>query len=119
MLAHTDTDALAERVADVERFYAARGGATRARGPAVGVRVGIEVVAVGWAVADTGAVGVFGMATRPEARGRGIAGSVLATLAGWAAAGHNEQMPTANRLQVDPRSNGRRLLEEQEAFLHL
>lgn len=44
------------------------------------------VVAVGRAVLETGWVGVFGMATRPEARGRGAGRRVLAALADWAAA---------------------------------
>jgi ribosomal protein S18 acetylase RimI-like enzyme len=47
-------------------------------------RVGDDVVAVGRAVADTGWVGVFGVATLPQARGRGAARAVLAALAGWA-----------------------------------
>ena len=47
---------------------------------------GDEVAAVGRAVADTGWVGVFGMATLPEARGRGAARAVLTALAGWAGA---------------------------------
>jgi N-acetylglutamate synthase len=42
------------------------------------------VVAVGRAVVDDGWAGVFGMATRPAARGRGAARSVLASLAQWA-----------------------------------
>lgn len=41
-------------------------------------------VAVGRAVADTGWVGVFDMATLPAARRRGAAGAVLASLADWA-----------------------------------
>ncbi|MFC4585936.1 GNAT family N-acetyltransferase [Sphaerisporangium corydalis] len=48
--------------------------------------LGDEVVAVGRTVADTGWAGVFGMATLPQARGRGAARAVLAALAGWAAA---------------------------------
>ncbi|MDT7726150.1 MAG: hypothetical protein QOI21_2726 [Actinomycetota bacterium] len=47
---------------------------------------GDEVIAVGRAVADSGWAGVFGMATLPAARGRGAARSILASLAGWAAA---------------------------------
>jgi N-acetylglutamate synthase len=43
-----------------------------------------EVIAVGRAVVDDGWVGVFGMATRPGARGKGAARSVLASLAQWA-----------------------------------
>lgn len=45
-----------------------------------------DVVAVGRAVADTGWAGVFGMATLPEARGKGAARHVLAALADWAVA---------------------------------
>lgn len=45
---------------------------------------GDEVVAVGRAVADTGWAGLFGMATRARARGRGAARGVLAALARWA-----------------------------------
>jgi ribosomal protein S18 acetylase RimI-like enzyme len=41
-------------------------------------------LAVGRAVADSGWVGVFGMATLPEARGQGAARAVLASLASWA-----------------------------------
>jgi GNAT superfamily N-acetyltransferase len=48
--------------------------------------IGDDVVAVGRVVADGGWAGVFGMATLPEARGRGAARRVLAGLAGWAAA---------------------------------
>ncbi|MFC4562550.1 GNAT family N-acetyltransferase [Nocardiopsis mangrovi] len=47
--------------------------------------VGDDVVAVGRAVADSGWAGVFGMATAPEARGRGAGREVLTALAGWAA----------------------------------
>ena len=43
------------------------------------------VIAVGRAVAETGWAGVFGMATLPDARGRGAAREVLAALARWAA----------------------------------
>jgi GNAT superfamily N-acetyltransferase len=45
---------------------------------------GDEVIAVGRAVADAGWAGVFGMATLQEARGRGAARGILASLAGWA-----------------------------------
>ncbi|MCT9930379.1 GNAT family N-acetyltransferase [Planotetraspora sp. A-T 1434] len=48
--------------------------------------IGDDVLAVGRAVADTGWAGVFGMATLPEARGKGAARDVLAALAGWAGA---------------------------------
>ncbi|MPZ63755.1 MAG: GNAT family N-acetyltransferase [Propionibacteriales bacterium] len=46
---------------------------------------GDNVVAVGRVVADAGWAGVFGMATLPEARGRGAARGILASLADWAA----------------------------------
>jgi ribosomal protein S18 acetylase RimI-like enzyme len=45
---------------------------------------GDAVVAVGRAVADTGWAGVFGMATLPQARGKGAARAVLTALANWA-----------------------------------
>jgi GNAT superfamily N-acetyltransferase len=51
-----------------------------------GATIGDDVVAVARAVADAGWAGVFGMATRPGARGRGAAGAVLAALADWAGA---------------------------------
>ncbi|TYB46131.1 GNAT family N-acetyltransferase [Actinomadura chibensis] len=47
---------------------------------------GGSVVAVGRAVADDGWAGIFGMATRAEARGRGAGRDVLAALADWARA---------------------------------
>lgn len=50
------------------------------------VIAGNRVLGVGRAVADRGWAGVFGMATVPEARGRGVARAVLAALAGWAQA---------------------------------
>src|SRR3954469_20591084 len=46
---------------------------------------GGRVVAVGRGVLDDGWVGVFGMATLPEARRTGAARAILAALAGWAA----------------------------------
>jgi GNAT superfamily N-acetyltransferase len=52
---------------------------------------GDTIIAVGRAVADTGWTGVFGMATRPEARGRGAAAAILATLSDWATA-HGERL---------------------------
>jgi ribosomal protein S18 acetylase RimI-like enzyme len=50
------------------------------------VAIGDEVVAVGRAVVDDGWAGVFGMATLPQARGRGAGRRVLAALARWAEA---------------------------------
>ncbi|MGH3389161.1 MAG: GNAT family N-acetyltransferase [Actinomadura sp.] len=54
--------------------------------------IGDDVAAVGRAVADTGWAGVFGMATLPEARGKGAARHVLAALAGWAGAHGADRM---------------------------
>ncbi len=62
---------------------------------------GDEVVAVGRAVADAGWAGVFGMATLPRARGKGVARGVLGALAGWAAGQGADRM----YLQVE-RGNG-------------
>ena len=45
---------------------------------------GDRVVAVGRAVADSGWTGVFGMATLPDARGRGAGRGILRALAEWA-----------------------------------
>lgn len=60
--------------------------------------IGGEAVAVGRAVAEAGWAGVFGMATLPQARGKGAAGRVLAALAGWAADNGAAHM----YLQVEP-----------------
>lgn len=54
--------------------------------------IGDDVVAVGRAVADTGWAGVFGMATLPEARGKGAGCNVLAALADWAGAHEADRM---------------------------
>jgi GNAT superfamily N-acetyltransferase len=58
----------------------------RVKAPSVyaSAAIGDVVVAVGRAVVDDGWAGVFGMATRPAARGKGAARSVLASLAQWA-----------------------------------
>jgi GNAT superfamily N-acetyltransferase len=56
------------------------------------VELGAETIAVGRAVAETGWAGVFGMATRPESRGKGAAGAVLAALADWAAVNDAQRM---------------------------
>lgn len=47
---------------------------------------GDEVIAVGRAVAGAGWAGVFGMATLPEASGRGAARSIRTSRADWATA---------------------------------
>ncbi|HVC68746.1 MAG TPA: GNAT family N-acetyltransferase [Acidimicrobiales bacterium] len=54
--------------------------------------IGKDVVSVGRAVADTGWVGVFGMATLPQARGKGAARTVLGALADWAGLRHADRM---------------------------
>jgi N-acetylglutamate synthase len=73
---------------------------------------GDDVVAVGRAVADTGWVGVFGMATLPGARGKGAARTVLAALAGWAAAHEAGRM----YLQVEPGNAPALRLYERTGF---
>lgn len=57
-----------------------------------GAMLGDDVVAVGRVVGDTGWAGVFGMATLPEARGKGAARDVLGALAGWAGAHGADRM---------------------------
>ncbi|MBF9128214.1 GNAT family N-acetyltransferase [Plantactinospora sp. S1510] len=66
----------------------------RVDGPSAyaGAMVGGKIVAVGRAVADTGWVGLFGMATLPEVRGKGTARSLLAALARWAAGHRADRM---------------------------
>lgn len=66
----------------------------RVGGPSAyaGAMVGDKIVAVVRAVADTGRVGLFGMATLPGARGRGAARSLLAALAEWAGGHRADQM---------------------------
>ena len=79
------------------------------------VRSAAGVVAVGRAVAEAGWAGVFGMATRPEARGRGAAREVLSALARWAAdhgAGHLY-------LQVEPDNTAAWRLYERAGFTEL
>ena len=73
------------------------------------------VIAVGRAVAETGWAGVFGMATLPDARGRGAAKAVLAALARWAGdhgAGHMY-------LQVECDNTAARRLYERVGFTEL
>lgn len=74
--------------------------------------LGSDVVAVGRGVADTGWVGVFGMATLPEARGKGAARSVLGALADWAGAQHADRM----YLQVERDNVPALRLYEQAGF---
>jgi N-acetylglutamate synthase len=79
------------------------------------VLTGDGIVAVGRAVADAGWAGVFGMATRPEARGKGAAGGVLAALADWAGARHADRM----YLQVELDNAPALRLYEQAGFREL
>lgn len=72
---------------------------------------GDRVIAVGRAVADTGWTGVFGMATLPEARGRGAAAAVLATLSDWATS-HGDRL----YLQVERDNLPARALYERAGF---
>jgi len=74
--------------------------------------IGDEVVAVGRAVADTGWAGVFGMATLPRARGKGVARNVLAALAYWAGAREIDHM----YLQVERGNTPAVRLYEQAGF---
>ena len=76
---------------------------------------GDRIVAVGRGVADAGWVGVFGMATLPEARGRGAGRGVVAALAGWATSQGAEGL----YLQVEQANAAARRLYEQAGFAEL
>ncbi len=76
---------------------------------------GESVVAVGRAVEDAGWVGVFDMATLPEARGLGAARGVLARLAGWASTRGADGM----YLQVAADNNAAVRLYESAGFTAL
>jgi GNAT superfamily N-acetyltransferase len=56
------------------------------------MKIGQRVVGVGRVVLDSGWAGVFGMATLPEARGKGIGRTVLDSLAIWADAQHIDRL---------------------------
>lgn len=77
--------------------------------------IGHDVVAVGRVVADTGFAGVFGMATLPQARGKGAARCVLAALAEWAAAHQTDHI----YLQVERGNVPARRLYEQAGFAEI
>jgi ribosomal protein S18 acetylase RimI-like enzyme len=79
------------------------------------VVTGAGVIAVGRAVAETGWAGVFGMATRPEARGRGAARAVLTALAGWA----GDHGAAHMYLQVEHGNTAARRLYEHAGFTEL
>ncbi|GAA0429642.1 N-acetyltransferase GCN5 [Acrocarpospora corrugata] len=74
--------------------------------------IGHDVVAVGRTVADTGWAGVFNMATRPEARGKGAARQVLTALASWASTHEADHM----YLQVEPDNPPALRLYERAGF---
>ncbi|WP_373315482.1 GNAT family N-acetyltransferase [Planosporangium mesophilum] len=84
-------------------------------GAYVSVLTTAGVVAVGRAVAETGWAGVFGMATLPDARGRGAARGVLAALARWAAENGAGRM----YLQVEDDNAAARRLYERAGFAEL
>jgi ribosomal protein S18 acetylase RimI-like enzyme len=77
--------------------------------------IGEDAVAVGRAVADSGWVGVFNMATSPGARGKGAAPAVLAELAGWSRAHGAERM----YLQVESENASALRLLERSGFAEL
>jgi GNAT superfamily N-acetyltransferase len=79
------------------------------------VDLGAETVAVGRAVVESGWAGVFSMATRPEARGKGAAAAVLGALADWAAVNDAERM----YLQVEHENAGAMRLYERVGFSEL
>jgi GNAT superfamily N-acetyltransferase len=69
-------------------------------------------VGLGFAVADSGWVGIFGMGTRPQARRRGAATTVLHGLASWAAANDCPRL----YLQVEEDNPGARALYARAGF---
>lgn len=69
-------------------------------------------IAVGRAVADSGCVGVFNMATLPDARRQGGAGTVLAAFADWA----NRQGCSQMYLQVEQDNTAALKLYERAGF---
>ncbi len=75
----------------------------------------LDGASLGRAVYEDGWAGIFGMATRPEARGRGGAAQVLAALAGWAA----DHGATRLYLQVEPDSGPARRLYARAGFTEL
>lgn len=79
------------------------------------VELGGETVAVGRSVAEAGWAGVFAMATRPGARGRGAAGAVLAALADWAADNDAPRM----YLHVEHENEGAMRLYKRVGFTEL
>jgi GNAT superfamily N-acetyltransferase len=77
--------------------------------------IGADVIAVGRAVTESGWAGLFSMATLPDARGRGAAGTVLAALARWAGDHGADHL----YLQVEQANTGARRLYERAGFTEL
>ncbi len=74
---------------------------------------GDEPVAAGRAVADTGWVGIFAMATLPRMRGKGVGTAVLAALVGWA----EDQRASGVYLQVERHNPAARRLYARAGFV--
>jgi ribosomal protein S18 acetylase RimI-like enzyme len=68
---------------------------------------------IGFAVAEQGWTGIFGMGTRPEARRQGAATAVLHTLARWAV----EHDAARLYLQVEADNTSARALYERAGFV--
>jgi GNAT superfamily N-acetyltransferase len=97
------------------RRTAAYGRSLRTLGPpAVTGRVDVDgaPAGVGFAVAERGWTGVFGMATTPALHRRGVATAVLRALAGWAGAQHCPEL----YLQVEDGNDGAIALYERAGF---
>ncbi len=75
-------------------------------------RRGGEAVAIGLGCVDGGWLGIFGMQTRTELRGRGIGSAVLAGLVGWA----RERGAFGVYLQVERDNPGAKRLYERFGF---
>lgn len=81
----------------------------------VTVLVGGEPAGIGRGVADDGWTGVFGMATIPAIRRRGVAGLVLSAIAGWAGVHDAPRL----YLQVERANDTARRRYEAAGFGHL
>jgi N-acetylglutamate synthase len=106
--AHGDDERARERL----RSY---GHLLRRLGPSVATAVlpvDRKPAAIGLGVLERGWVGIFAMGTRPEARRRGAATSVLHALASWARDKHAERM----YLQVESANDAARQLYVRAGF---
>jgi GNAT superfamily N-acetyltransferase len=107
---HGDSDAARDRVLAYGRAL------NTLKLPATGVVAPPERgagVAIGFAVADQGWTGIFGMGTRPEARRQGAATAVLHTLAQWAV----DHDAARLYLQVEVDNTAARRLYERAGFV--